>query len=1102
MQRTYSLPPTPAHSPLVPARPSDGPTTCRLSLFLAGLLALGAMAQAQTTGPVPGLDPGLALTQYVLDDWTVDDGLPQNSVTAVLRTRDGFLWVGTQEGLARFDGLSFRISRRGLPSSFVSALHESGDGTLWVGTYTGLVRVEDEGFSVPVLGLLGDHISALASDADGALWVGTYDGGLSRIAGGAVEGFTLDDGMPETTVMDLAVAPGGAVWIATRTEGLVRYLPQEDRFTTFTTADGLPDAALTSLALDGETLWITTETGLVRYDGTFTTFTAEDGLPVSNLREGIVASGALWLGGTLGGLARYTLADGAFSLLTAENGLPAGKVGTLHADAEGTLWIGTDSGGLGRLRAGLLVPFSTPEGLADPYVWSVYEDAEGTLWVGTEGGLNRLRPTESGGHGEVATFTVEDGLPSNRLIAVRGTRDGALWAGTQGHGLVRYQDGAFTTFTTDDGLPSESVYALYEDRADALWIGTGSGLVRYRDGAFTTFTTDDGLSSNLITVVGEDAKGCLLVGTYDGGLNVLCGETVVRQVTTQSGLPSDVVLSLHIDRSGVVWAGLLGGLARIEGEAVRSFTEEDGLYSDKILQLFEDRSGRFWISSNRGLFRVDKAALDAAADGQRAAIRPVVYGRATGRRSPEFNGGVQPAGWQSPDGTLWFPSTEGLMALRPSDLTPLPVSTPRIDRFRVDRKLIDLDVLAPLPPGDGRLQFHYVAPTFVAPERLHYRYRLEGVDAGWVDAGDRQEAFYTNIPPGSYTFRVQAVSDQGVTSETQALAFELRPHYYQTGWFLALCLLGGLWVLYLVYVLRVRLLVARQRELEDLVEERTEDLRDTNHRLVETSELKSQLMHMVAHDLKNPLNGVHEIAKLLRTELEDDAPQQEFVTLVEEAAEEMLSLVLRFLDVEALESNTLNIEPQPVDLAATAQEAGLRFAGAAERKGQHLTVEPSSAPVPLVRADPTWLKEVVDNLVSNALKFTPPGKRIRVHTEGVAGGARFVVQDEGPGLTPDDLAKMFGKFQRLSAQPTAGESSSGLGLSIVKRVVELLDGRVWAENAPEGGSRFVVELPAADADLSPAESPASEARAASSGDGARDGPVDDEFDLGGILIEG
>ncbi|MEM1041433.1 MAG: ATP-binding protein [Bacteroidota bacterium] len=733
--------------------------------------------------------------------------------------------------------------------------------------------------------------------------------------------------------------------------------------------------------------------------------------------------------------------------------------------------------------------------MADSYVWSVYEDPGGALWIGTEGGLSRFD------QGQFTNFAVGDGLPSSRIIAVRGTQDGTLWAGTHSAGLVQYASGQFSTYTTDDGLPSPSVYALYEDRSGTLWIGTGGGLVRYNPGAerrFTTFTTDDGLSSNLITVVAEDAAGCLLVGTYDGGLNTLCGETVVRQTTKASGLPSDLVLSLYVDGEGVVWAGLLGGLARIEGGAVHTFTTDDGLYSDEVLHLFEDEAGTFWLSSNRGLFRVPKSSLTAAARGQDVTVASISYGRVTGQRTLEFNGGVQPAGWHSADGTLWLPTTEGVISLRPEDMAALPVPAPHLDAFLVDGTSASIGGPLLLPPGGSRYHFRFAAPRFVAPERLRYRYRLDGVDAGWTEGEGRHEAFYTNLPPGPYTFRVQAVDEDGRVSETRSLAFEIEPHFYQSLWFLGPALLGLTGLLYLLYLLRVRYLVARQRALERLVEARTADLREANHRLAETSELKSHLMHMVAHDLKNPLNGVHEIAKLLKMELPPDAPQQEFVTLVEDAAEQMLALVLRFLDAEALDSDTLNIELQAVDMAAAARAAAGRFQAAAERKDQRIAVE-TSTETPFAQADPAWLQEVLDNLVSNAVKFTPSGKHIwiGVSCSQDAGGARsvrFSVRDEGPGLTQDDLDKLFGKFQRLSARPTGGESSSGLGLSIVQRVAELLGGRVWAENAPEGGSLFVVELPASE--------PAPAERSAPASIAPDDDTAVDEFDLGGVLIGG
>lgn len=1040
---------------------------CLLLAFAGGI----AHARGHAFAVGPGLAPERALTQYVLDVWTVQDGLPQNSVVSIEQTSDGFLWLGTQEGLVRFDGLHFTTYTQEVPNPFVSALHEDADGTLWIGTYGGgLTRYADGEFTThAVEGLPDGHISALASAPGGALWIGTFDGGLARLQDGALELFSTAAGAPESGITALATDAGGTVWIGTLEEGVVRF--RDGQFTPFTVEDGLSAAEVRSLypAADGS-LWVATRLGVDRIAGGRVHHTPAPGLAEDAPRSIFSdAKGNLWIGTQQQGLIR--LRDGRLEQLTTEGGLPHDAVTKIYEDREGSLWLGTD-GGLARLHSGRLTSYSTPEGLPHSVVFSVYEDADGAIWMGTEGGgLARLQ----GEH--VTTYTTEDGLSGDVVLAVRGTQDGSIWAGTHQAGLARLHDGKISTYTVEDGLPAESVFALYEDQAGTLWLGTSNGLGRFRDGAFSTLTTADGLSNDLVTVMTEDADGRLWVGTYEGGLNVLDGDDVVAHVSTDEGLPSELILSLRASSDGALWAGTQNGLSRITeregGFDVHTFTAVHGLPSGTVLELFEDASGWLWMSSNRGLFRVHTDDFAAVAAGARSTLSPTLYGRSDGLRSEEFNGGVQPAGWQGSDGTLWFPTTDGVIAVDPAHLPGYPIASARIQGVFTDGDLVALDADASeadaeLTPEQRRLTFRYAAPSFLAPERIRYRYRLDGVDDHWIEAGPRREAFYTNLAPGPYTFHVQALNADGVSGPVASLPLRITPYFYETTWFKVLCVLAGLILLGLAYVTRFRILEARQRELEELVEARTEDLRQTNDQLAETSEMKSQLMHVVAHNLKNPLSGVHGLARVLEEELPPASTHQELAHLIEDAAKDMMTMVIRFLDVEAIDNKgDVLLSVEPLDVRSLAREAVERFRGQAKRKDQRLTLAPLPSEPSFILGDPTWLEEVMDNLVSNAVKYTPLGKGMEVrieHREDDEGSfVRIAVEDEGPGLTEEDQEKLFGRFRRLSAKPTGNEASTGLGLSIVKGIVDRHGGRVWAETTLGVGTTFFIEFEAIDA---------------------------------------
>lgn len=1005
------------------------------------------------------LDPAKALSQYVLDVWTTDDGLPQNSVNTILQTRDGYLWLGTQEGLARFDGHVFRVFTRHnseLQHNVITVLHEDQAGRLWVGTQGGgLSRWDGERFTnfTAETGLTSDLISAVLEDRDGTLWIGTYDAGITRYRDGRFSYTTEADGLSSNAVTALATDRQGALWIGTREAGLNRY--RNGRLTTYRAEDGLPgdDVATLRAGADGR-IWIGTRNhGLGWFkDGHLAKYTEADGLPNESLRCLYEApNGALWMGTNHGGIVR--MQQERFETL--KEGLPHDVVRALYEDREGSLWIGTDGGGLARLRNGKFTTYTVREGLAHNFAYTVYEAADGAVWIGTEGGgVSRLKD------GQFTTFTTEDGLASDIVIAIQGTRDGSVWLGTYGGGLSRYRNGRFTTFTAEDGLPGRSAFALYQSKQGDLWIGAEGGLARYRDGRFTTFTTEDGLASNLITAIGEDADGRLLVGTFDAGLDVLSEGRVVAHYAEEDGLQSNTVLSFHADEEAV-WIGTQeGGLHRLKDGVLTSYTLQDGLFSDSIFRILEDGQGRLWMTSNRGLFRAAKYELNAFAEGKATSITSVAYDKNDGLRSQEFNGGVQPAGWKAQDGRLWFPSVEGVVVVDPEHIPANTLPPPvHIETMIADGQPIPMATSLELPPGVRRFEFRYAGLSYAAPADVRYRFMLEGVDETWVEAGARREAFYTNLAPGEYTFHVLASNNDGVWSERgAAVSFYLAPFFYQTSWFYGVCLLSFLLLGLLGYTFRVRRLKAQQRELEDLVGTRTADLREANHALREASALKSQLMHIVAHDLRNPLTAVREIAKMLTEETEDS--QAEMLGLVVVNANQMLTMVSQLMDAEALESGKITLNREVISLATLAGATLPTHRQQAAQKGQEIFMEAEPETDYTVLGDPVWLREVVDNLIGNAVKYSPFDKRIWVRLTQHAGRVRLAVRDEGPGLTDDDQQRLFGMFQKLSARPTNDEPSSGLGLSIVKQIIEMHGGEVWAESPLDKGSTFIFELPA------------------------------------------
>jgi signal transduction histidine kinase/ligand-binding sensor domain-containing protein len=1042
---------------------------------LPGLARAGALIVLASSGALfgQGLDPAKALTQYNLDVWTTADELPQNSVNAVVQTRDGYLWMGTYGGLARFDGMRFGVfdsaNTPALRTNGILALLETRDGTLWIGTSGGgLVRYRDGAFTALTTGdgLPSDIVRTLCEGHDGALWIGTNDG-LARYKNGGFRTFQVKDGLSNAVVRALQEDGAGTLWIGTNGGGLDRL--EGGRFRRFTPADGLSSNSVFALLRAGDgALWIGTNGGgLGRLkDGRLRTFTTADGLPsdiVWSLHED--GQGTLWIGTYGGGLARFR--GGRFSALTSRDGLSNDFVRAVTSDREASLWIGTYSGGLCRLRDGKFTTYTRSEGLRGDFARTVLEDRDHALWIGTTGGgLCRM---EGGGF---RCFDARSGLADD-VRALHQDRGGALWIGTVGAGLFRLRGGRFTRYTVADGLPHPNVSSISADGRGGLWVGTyGGGLAHFEGGHFTTYGTAQGLSVNLVLSTLVDHRGVVWAGTDGGGLCRLEAGRVTS-FRKKDGLAGDIVFSLHEDEQGALWVGTSGGLSRIDAGKVGTLTTRQGLLDDVVFQVLEDAAGRFWLSGNKGLSRLEGDDLRAAARGERPSVSPVGYGAADGMKSDECSGVAQPAGWRAHDGRLWFPTARGVVVVDPGRI-PLNTVPPPVE---VERVVVDGEPAASpeVPPGRQRFEFHYTALSLVAPRKVAFKYRLEGFDTDWIGAGPRRTAYYTRLPPGRYTFRVTASNNDGVwNAEGASVTLTVKPYFGETVWFYLLAGLGLMLAGAGVYGLRVRSLRRRKRELELLVERRTHDLllekerseaarqeADRQREVAEQADhLKGEMLSIAAHDLKTPLQSIIGYGDLLVGGATSKAA--EYAGYTTRSAQRMLDIVNRLLQSDSIERGGLPVVRRSVNVGNLALAIAGSLQPQAEAKEQriHASADPSC----LVVGDEEWLRQVLENLLGNAIKYSPPRRSIWVDVKKANGTVRLEVRDEGPGLTEDDKARLFGRFQRGSARPTGGESATGLGLSIVKQLIELHQGKVWAESGGRGeGARFVVELPAPDA---------------------------------------
>jgi signal transduction histidine kinase/ligand-binding sensor domain-containing protein len=978
----------------------------RVSALLC-LLAATAIAQSQS---------------YRFDHWTTDNGLPQNTIRAIVQTRDGYLWLTTFDGLARFDGVRFTVFDKSntpaITNNRLTALYEDKDGTLWIGADQGEVVSYRNGVFKSYISAeapRGATIGDFRRDFNDELLIMIGNGAYYLRAGKFIPA-PAEYSDPK---LRLYRGASGSQWTIDG-RGVRQVKDGQETFypIKFDWDEGI--GGLDAYEDSQGNLWVGDAASVYRLrDGRMTRYTAADGLPRMMLRPQCEDDdGGVWF--STGAVAKEGLGvvrfkDGRFTIYGRDAGLPQTIYNQFVKDREGSIWLATVNG-LHRVRKELITAYSTAHGLAHNEVYPLLQTRNGAIWAGTIHGVSLFRNGRFAGNplpgftqivqsfwedraGRLwigawdALHRYENGRLKNltpllggaaQVWAIREDRTGAVWVATE-RGLFKFEgDKVAAHYTTKDGLPSDDLKVIHESADAVLWFGTFGGLARFKDGKFTAYTTADGLTGNRVRSIYEDAEGTLWIGTYDDGLS------------------------------------------RFRDGRFFNYRTEQGLDNNGVFQILEDRRGNFWISCNKGIYRVSRRELDALAEGRIARASSVAFGKQDGMLNSECNGGRQPAGLVTPDGRLWFPTMGGVVVIDPEaaqlNSQPPPV---KIESVMLERGLVDFRGEVTVAPGQRDLEINYTGLSLLKSEQVKFKYRLEGLDADWVDVGTRRVAYFPYLPPGSYRFRIIAANSDGVWNEEgAALDIFVATPFYRAWWFIALVGLSLAGIAVLIYRRRFAALRARQAAQEAF-----------SRQLIESQEAERKRIAAELHDsLGQHLLIIRNRATLGERVAQDHPPAKEQFDEITASAAQAIT------EVRAISHNLRPLNLERLGLTAVIEEM---IENVAASSGIQFSADVEPLDGLLSREDEINCYRVIQESVNNILKHSHATKAyVEIWRE--EGELRITVRDNGRGF---------------DAVAMANGAAGGLGLTSISERVRLLGGAQTIHSAPGQGTTLQIRIP-------------------------------------------
>ncbi len=1052
--------------------------------------------------------------------WTVEDGLPVNTVNQAVQDNDGYIWFTTYDGIVKFDGLEFKTFNHSntpeIPHNRATEIYKQNGVGIWVSMeHEGVLLINKEGFTHfgEKEGFSKSDVTQIYEDHKHRMFFVTHDG-LYTFENNKFRRFFRGKNEQQERVRILFEDIDGSKWIATN-NGLIhatkdsmeeynvsKHQPDNVFFTVFRNSEGLLLAGTSSgfFILEDGKLTSSRKFDVLKNADVYRIW-EHDGITILSSYKGIFllidgnlkkiadpyrkeneayhnsmvdSDGQLWMvgdRGTLSILKNWTIRDvNALS----KTGLDY-FISTFE-DKEGNIWVTTPREGIIRIKKAQVRTIGKDEGLTEGNILGLLKDSKKRYWIGTRGGgLNMIEGDR------IRHYLEHRDIKSSVVQSIAEDSLGNIWIGHYQKGLNKISEDKISEYSLGEKFDVNNVHAMYTGSDGQLWIGTYGGLIKLNPENLnqTLYTKEDGLSGSKIRYITEAEDGSIWSASLDGGVSRFKNNTFTNY-TTEQGLSSDNIRSIYIDESdnNVIWVGTENnGLNRIKNDEITYISTKDGLPNYNIHWISEDDNGWLWMSSNNGVFKILKRSLNEYLDGASSSFRILVFGRNEGMRNPEGNGSIQEAGLKDSDGSFWFATQEGI-AIFPNTESRVNEFKPKViirevvakgESFPVDSVIFDADI------NDFEIDVHAI--TFINPEKIRFRYRMLEIDDNneeWIELGNERRIQFSDLTPGKYIFEVQATDQAGVwLPQTSSVFIVLTPKYYQKTWFYLVCitvlvaLFAGGWRI------RYHRLLANQQKMKQIIEEQIEQIQREKKavelqkeiiekqaaKLEQSNKTKDKFFSIIAHDLRNPFQTMLGYTEYLYSDIDsfDKKEVKEGLETIKNSSQTLLNLTENLLTWANIQTG--KVSPNPVDfvLHDLVQGNERLFSQSAKQKGIDLFTE-SDSDISLF-ADYNMVNTVIRNLVSNSIKFTNSGGSVSIKTECREGICSIIIADTGIGMNQELIKGVMSLDSKSTREGTNNETGTGLGLVLCKEMVEMNNGTISISSEEGKGTTFVVELP-------------------------------------------